>query len=165
MKLMEWITNNQQQFNQIKNSYPIYFEYVQNRYKNFELLYEAPTFHSLLLSFCIENHSELKKIELIKNTEITKNDLGNVLTANNTNNISFEGDNAVNYVGLNVEGTFNKNNTVSTSKSNQTANSKSINLLNELVKLNNTSLITGFNNLNIEFEKLLVTKYIPNFYS
>lgn len=157
MKLKNWIKDNQLVWNTTKNKYSVYCEYIENRYANFDLLYEGETFNILFTAFLLENSKELMKIENIKDIQINSDNLGDVINQTDDNNANFEGENSINYVGLNVEGTFNKNNTTSTTKTKNNKKTNRINIANELIKLNNLDLIRQFQNLNEEFEKLLVT--------
>lgn len=158
MKLKEWINQtNNLIYQNTKNMYPVYFEYVEKRYSNFELKYPNDVFDSLFTSFVLENKKELQKIQNIDANNIDINNLGEKTIENNTVSAVFEGINDVNYVGFDSTGTFNKNDT--NTKSNQTNNKNitKVNLLNELIKLNNLDLTNVFNRLNTNFEQLLIT--------
>lgn len=158
MKLKTWINQNNQLFTTIKNEYPTYFEYVEIRYQNFELKYPEETFNYLITSFCLENKKELKKFEQLKDLNILPDKLGTFSNTNEKANNKFKGENTVNYVGLNVEGTFNKNDTNSDSNLTTERSNSTLNLLSELIKLNDLTFLNQFKSLNIEFEKLLITK-------
>lgn len=158
MKLKEWINQtNNLIYQTIKTTYPVYFEFVEKRYINFELKYPQEIFESLITSFVLENKKELQKIQNIDANNIDMNNLGEKTVENNTVSAVFEGINDVNYVGFDSTGTFNKNDT--NTKSNQTNNKNitKVNLLNELIKLNNLDLSNIFNKLNANFEQLLIT--------
>lgn len=157
MKLIEWINQtNNLIYQNTKNMYPVYFNYVETRYKNFELKYPNDVFDSLFTSFILENKKELQKIQNIDANNIDINNLGEKTIENQTTSVVFEGINDVNYVGFDSTGTFNKNDT--NTKSNQTNNKNitKVNLLNELIKLNNFELTNIFNKLNANFEQLLI---------
>lgn len=158
MKLKTWINQNNNFFTTIKNEYPTYFEYVETRYQNFELKYPEQTFNYLITSFCLENKKELKKFEQLKDLNILPDKLGTFSNTNEKANNKFKGENTVNYVGLNVEGTFNKNDTNSDSNLTTERSNSTLNLLSELIKLNDLTFLNQFKSLNIEFEKLLITK-------
>lgn len=158
MKLIEWINQtNNLIYQNAKNMYAVYLNYVENRYKNFELKYPSDVFDSLFTSFILENKKELQKIQNIDANNIDINNLGEKTIEKNEIANVFEGMNDVNYVGFDSTGTFNKNDT--NTKSNQTSNlnKTKINLLNELIKLNNFELTNIFNKLNVNFEQLLIT--------
>lgn len=157
MRLKEWMQNNQQLYQVVRAKYPTYFEYVENRYANYQLKYEDnDVFYALLTSFILENSKELTKIENIKNLQFEADKLGNINKTVESDAANFSGENSVNYVGMNVEGTFNKNATTSTNQTDRTRTSTNTNLLAELIKLNNSSLINQFLHLNKEFETLLI---------
>lgn len=157
MKLNQWINLNNQYFTNLKNEYPIYLNYVETRYQNYELKYNENVFNYLFASFILENKKELTKFESLKDLNMLPDKLGTFTTANENANNKFTGENSVNYVGLSVEGTFNKNETSTNSNLENAKNSSTVNLLSELIKLNDLDFINQFNKLNTEFEKLLIT--------
>lgn len=157
MKLNQWINLNNQYFSNLKNEYPIYLNYVEVRYQNYELKYNENVFNYLFASFILENKKELTKFESLKDLNMLPDKLGTFTNTNENANNKFSGENSVNYVGLSVEGTFNKNETSTNSNLTNAKNSSTVNLLSELIKLNDLDFINQFNKLNFEFEKLLIT--------
>lgn len=157
MKLNQWINLNNQYFTNLKTEYPIYLNYLETRYQNYELKYNENVFNYLFASFLLENKKELKKFESLKDLNMLPDKLGTFTNTNENANNKFTGENSVNYVGLSVEGTFNKNETSTNSNLTNSKNSSSVNLLSELIKLNDLDFINQFNKLNAEFEKLLIT--------
>lgn len=157
MKLNQWINLNNQYFSNLKNEYPIYLNYLETRYQNYELKYNETVFNYLFASFILENKKELKKFEQLKDLNILPDKLGTFTKTNENATNKFSGENSVNYVGLSVEGTFNKNETSTNSNLENAKNTSTVNLLSELIKLNDLDFINQFNKLNFEFEKLLIT--------
>lgn len=163
MIFKEWITNNNNLYEPVKQKYPFCFEYLENRYQNLKLKYEPETFYLLLTAFLLDNKKELAKLETLQNLIITEDKLGKVNKTIDSSTGEFAGTNEVNYVGLNVEGTFNKNKATSNNSIKSDKSVYTVDLLSEIIKLNDTGLMNAFKQIDKEFKQLFILLYPVSF--
>lgn len=146
---------NQQWYQEIKQDYPTTTLYLELKFKNFILRYDADRFVDLFQCFILDNLHNLNAIESLNKVSKQAFDIdsfNSVSTINSTSN----NENVGGYSGFNVEGEFDKRTNESVVKS----TNKSINVFGTIKRVLNSPIAPTFFSVVDSFKKFFVM-YIP----
>lgn len=172
MLFKEWYTLDKQ--NEVELLVGVFVGGWFHRFNNFEMLYDEDTFWELFYCEILNSKLEIAKINALylelqtKNPHLFKDfKLGNFRNSetisNQNGNSKNNGEDTLNYSGYNVEGTYSKNQTATTSQTETNANSASngsnYNYVDEIYKIANLDLAALFNTLYKKFLPLFQIIY------
>ena len=135
-------------------NYPTFFKCLDNKFFDFNVLYEVASLDRMIVSFLAENYNELTKfLQLEKQLEdvFLKENYGN---QNEMNSISLPdevSETILSYNGLSDDGEFNKTTSKHMGKSSNNTKQKTVNNLEIFLTLNQVKLTSLYYDLIKDF--------------
>ena len=137
-----------------KVNFPTFFKILDNKYFDFNVLYEVPSLDKMIIGFLAENYNELTKfLELEKQLAdvFLKENYGNLNEMNSISSPDEINETILSYDGFEADGEFNKTTSKHMGKSTNNTNQKSVNNLEIFLTLNQVKLKSLYNELTKEF--------------
>lgn len=149
------IYGNQQWYLDIKQDYPTTAFYLELKFKNFILRYDADRFVELFQCFILDNLHNLNAIESLSKVSKQAFDMDSFNYVS-TSSSSSNNENTGGYSGYNVEGEFDKRK----NETNVTSTNKRINVFGTIKKVLNSPIAPTFYSVVDSFKQFFVM-YIP----
>ena len=146
------------------SDYDFFFRYVKKAYGNLLCLYPLETLDNQIDAFIIDNQAELTSIQATINNIAMLDDInnwGNIVDSNSVGTNDMTGLNVQSYSGYNADGDYQKLSNEQKSNSSANAKSRSINFLESIFKINDSTMYNYFKRLAREFIVFFQTLYVP----